>query len=64
MAVVTGGSKGIAASIAKYFAAEGAKVVVNYASSKEGADKVVKAITDAGWITGEKISVSGGIYGL
>ncbi|WP_428327665.1 SDR family NAD(P)-dependent oxidoreductase [Mucilaginibacter sp.] len=50
VAVVTGASKGIGASIAKYFAAEGAKVVVNYASSKEGADKVVKAITDGGGI--------------
>src|SRR5205823_6273614 len=48
VAVVTGASKGIGASIAKHFAAEGAKVVVNYASSKEGADKVVKAITDNG----------------
>src|SRR3978361_722138 len=48
VAVVTGASKGIGASIAKFFAAEGAKVVVNYASSKEGADKVVKAITDNG----------------
>lgn len=54
VAVVTGASKGIGASIAKYFAAEGAKVVVNYASSKEGADKVVKAITDNG---GTAISV-------
>src|ERR1700753_2553105 len=50
VAVVTGASKGIGASIAKYFAAEGAKVVVNYASSKEGADKVVKEITDNGGI--------------
>lgn len=48
VAVVTGASKGIGASIAKHFAAEGARVVVNYASSKEGADKVVKAITDNG----------------
>lgn len=48
VAVVTGASKGIGASIAKYLAAEGAKVVVNYASSKDGADKVVKAITDTG----------------
>lgn len=48
VAVVTGASKGIGASIAKHFAAEGAKVIVNYASSKEGADKVVKAITDKG----------------
>lgn len=54
VAVVTGASKGIGASIAKHFAAEGAKVVVNYASSKEGADKVVKAITDNG---GTAISV-------
>lgn len=48
VAVVTGASKGIGASIAKYFAAEGAKVVVNYASSREGAEQVVKAITDTG----------------
>ncbi|WP_158795599.1 SDR family NAD(P)-dependent oxidoreductase [Pedobacter sp. L105] len=50
VAVVTGASKGIGASIAKYFAAEGAKVVVNYASSQEGADKVVKTITDNGGV--------------
>ncbi|NCD69523.1 SDR family NAD(P)-dependent oxidoreductase [Mucilaginibacter agri] len=50
VAVVTGASKGIGASIAKHFAAEGAKVVVNYASSREGADKVVKAITENGGI--------------
>ncbi|MDR6568197.1 MULTISPECIES: SDR family NAD(P)-dependent oxidoreductase [Chitinophaga] len=48
VAIVTGASKGIGASIAKYFAAEGAKVVVNYASGKEGAEHVVKAITDKG----------------
>ena len=48
VAVVTGASKGIGASIAKHFAAAGAKVVVNYASSKEGADRVVKEITDNG----------------
>jgi len=58
VAIVTGASKGIGASIAKYFAAEGAKVVVNYASSKEGADKVVKAITDNG---GTAISVQGDV---
>jgi 3-oxoacyl-[acyl-carrier protein] reductase len=50
VAVVTGASKGIGASIAKHFAAEGARVVVNFASSKEGADKVVKEITDNGGI--------------
>ncbi|WP_345953108.1 glucose 1-dehydrogenase [Mucilaginibacter sp. PAMB04168] len=48
VAIVTGASKGIGAAIATYFAAEGAKVVVNYASSKEGADKVVEAITANG----------------
>ena len=41
VAVVTGASKGIGASIAKHLAAEGAAVVVNYASSKDGADRVV-----------------------
>jgi 3-oxoacyl-[acyl-carrier protein] reductase len=45
VAVVTGASKGIGAAIAKALAAEGAAVVVNYASSKEGADAVVAAIT-------------------
>ncbi|UOQ70386.1 SDR family NAD(P)-dependent oxidoreductase [Hymenobacter cellulosilyticus] len=48
VAVVTGASKGIGAAIAGYFAAEGAKVVVNYASSKDGADQVVQAITASG----------------
>jgi 3-oxoacyl-[acyl-carrier protein] reductase len=48
VAVVTGASKGIGASIAKHLAAEGAAVVVNYASSKTGAEKVVNEITSAG----------------
>ncbi|HEY4273702.1 MAG TPA: glucose 1-dehydrogenase [Candidatus Udaeobacter sp.] len=48
VAVVTGASKGIGADIAKQFAAEGAAVVVNYASSKEGADRVVDEITKRG----------------
>jgi 3-oxoacyl-[acyl-carrier protein] reductase len=48
VAVVTGASKGIGASIAKHYAAEGAAVVVNYSSSKEGADKVVEEILAAG----------------
>lgn len=48
VAVVTGASKGIGASIAKHLAAEGAAVVVNYASSKEGADKVVAEIVGKG----------------
>ena len=58
VAVVTGASKGIGASIARFFAAEGAKVVVNYASSKEGADKVVQEITANG---GTAIAVQGDV---
>ena len=45
VAIVTGASKGIGAGIAKTLAAAGAAVVVNYASSREGADKVVAEIT-------------------
>jgi 3-oxoacyl-[acyl-carrier protein] reductase len=58
VAVVTGASKGIGASIAKFLAAEGAKVVVNYASSKAGADKVVGEITAQG---GKAVAVQGDV---
>jgi 3-oxoacyl-[acyl-carrier protein] reductase len=58
VAVVTGASKGIGAGIAKAFAAEGASVVVNYASSKSGADAVVSAITEAG---GKAVAVRGDV---
>jgi 3-oxoacyl-[acyl-carrier protein] reductase len=56
VAVVTGASKGIGASIAKNLAAEGAAVVVNYSSSKADAEKVVGAITAEG---GKAIAVQG-----
>src|SRR5271154_4517947 len=58
VAVVTGASKGIGAGIAKALAAEGASVVVNYASSKAGADTVVAAITAAG---GQAVAVGGDV---
>ncbi len=58
VAVVTGGSKGIGAGIAKALAAEGASVVVNYASSKAGADAVVAEITAA---NGKAIAVGGDV---
>jgi len=58
VAIVTGASKGIGASIAKHYAAEGASVVVNYSTSKDGADKVVAAITAAG---GKAIAVAGDV---
>jgi 3-oxoacyl-[acyl-carrier protein] reductase len=58
VAVVTGASKGIGAGIAKELAAQGANVVVNYASSKEGADKVVAAISKAG---GDAVAIGGSV---
>ena len=56
IAVVTGASKGLGASIAKHLAAEGAKVVVNYATSAAGAEKVVNEIKAAG---GDAVAVRG-----
>src|SRR5438270_12407522 len=58
VAVVTGASKGIGAAIAKGLGAAGAAVVVNYASSKEGADRVVAEITAKG---GKAIAVKGDV---
>ncbi len=58
VAVVTGASKGIGAAIAKALGAEGASVVVNYASSKSGAEAAVAAITRAG---GKAVAVQGDV---
>ena len=58
VAVVTGASKGIGAGIAKALAAEGASVVVNYASSKAGADAVVASIAEAG---GKAVAIAGDV---
>src|SRR4026207_46512 len=58
VAIVTGASKGIGASIAKHLAAEGAAVVVNYSSSKEGADRVVAEIVGKG---GKAIAVQANV---
>jgi 3-oxoacyl-[acyl-carrier protein] reductase len=58
VAVVTGASKGIGAAIARQLAAAGAAVVVNYDSSREGAEKVVKEIAAAG---GQALAVQGSV---
>ena len=58
VAVVTGASKGIGAGIAKGLAAAGAAVVVNYASSKEGANRVVEEIVESG---GKAVAVQGDV---
>src|SRR5436309_12175974 len=58
VAIVTGASKGIGAAIAKGLGAAGAAVAVNYASSKEGADRVVAEITSKG---GKAIAVKGDV---
>jgi 3-oxoacyl-[acyl-carrier protein] reductase len=61
VAIVTGASKGIGAAIAKAIATEGAKVVVNYSSSKDAADRVVSEIAAAG---GKALAVQGDVSKL
>src|SRR5258708_38893153 len=58
VAIVTGASKGIGAGIARSVAAEGASVVVNYASSKADADRVVADIASQG---GKAIAIQGDV---
>src|ERR1700720_410312 len=58
VAIVTGASKGIGAAVARGLAAAGAAVAVNYASSREGADRTVAAITSTG---GKAIAIQGDV---
>lgn len=58
VAIITGASKGIGAGIAKAYGTEGASVVVNYASDKAGADRVVQEITAKG---GKAVAVQGNV---
>ena len=60
VAIVTGGTRGIGAGIARRLAADGAKVVLSYRSRAEEAKALASELGDRRWVTGQEILASGG----